>query len=326
MPAANFLSTVAVTGILALGSGFIVQHGSDAVDQIKDGFSSPAGMAQASVSAEVPHLPRPPFQTLMATPLPTTNGWARMQPASMDLSSLDRSRFSADMPANCSADLSVTPAGNGMMHVALDAPCSVSEPVTIRHSGLDFTMKTGPNGRISVDMPALAQDARVEAVLQGGRRVEGSAQVPDAELYQRIALVWRGEGGLHIHAQEFGADLGSAGHVWAGSPGRDDLGPHGASGYMKLYGDRTIANATQAEVYTFPAQTSVESGVVRMFVQADVTNTNCGALVAARTLQPDGLGGVSSSDVTLRLPECDSIGQQLVLNNVLRDLKIASSH
>ena len=173
---------------------------------------------------------------------------------------------------------------------------------------------------------ALTPDADVEAVLEGGLRIEAHAKVPDADLYKRVALVWRGEGGLHIHAQEFGADLSGPGHVWAGSPGRDDLGPKAKNGHMKVYGDVKLANATRAEVYTFPSESDVHDGVVRLYIQADVTNTNCGALVAARALQPDGSGGVSSSDITLTLPECDSIGEQLVLNNVLRDLKIASTH
>jgi len=325
MPAAKFLSTVAVTGFLAFASGFVMENGRTTLAQISDGFNS-SGMAQASVMPDEPRLPRPPIQILQATPLPTTKGWSRLQPASMDFSELDRSRFSTESPLACNTDLSVEPAGDGMMRVTLAAPCNLNEAVTLRHSGLDFTMKTGANGRLSVEMPALARDAQVEAVLQGGLRLKGATQVPDADLYQRVALVWRGEGGLHIHAQEFGAELGSAGHIWAGSPGRDDLGLNASGGHMNVYGDRQIANSTRAEVYTFPAGTKAQEGVVRLYVQADVTNTNCGALVAARTVQPDGAGGVGSSDVTLRLPECDNIGEQLVLNNVLRDLKIASTH
>lgn len=325
MPAAKMLSTVAVTGILAFASGFVMENGKSAFDRISDGMHG-SGMAQASIAPDVPHFPRPPIQTLQATPLPTTKGWSRMQPASMDLSELDRSWFSSDSQLACNTDLTAAPSGHGMMRVTLVAPCNADEAVTLRHSGLDFTMKTGANGRLSVEMPALTRDVQVEAVLQGGLRIKDSTQVPDADLYQRVALVWRGEGGLHIHAQEFGAELGGTGHIWAGSPGRDDLGPNAKGGHMKVYGDREIANATRAEVYTFPAETSAQDGVVRLFVQADVTNTNCGALAAARTLQPDGAGGVSSSDVTLRLPECDNIGEQLVLNNVLRDLMIASTH
>ena len=172
-----------------------------------------------------------------------------------------------------------------MIRVSLAAPCAMNAPVTLRHAGLSFKQSTSDSGRMS--------------------------------------LVWRGETGMRIHAQEFGANMGEGGHVWAGSPGRPDLGAASGGGYMTTYGDRKLANATRAEVYTHPARINSRSGVIRLSVQAEVRNTNCSGMIAAQTLQPDGFGGVVSADLTLRLPDCDKISEHLVLKNVLIDLLIA---
>ena len=78
-------------------------------------------------------------------------------------------------------------------------------------------------------------------------------------------------------------------------------------------------------MYTFPQALRNQNGVVRLSVQTEINNANCGGMLAAETLQPDGFGGVVASDLTLRVPECDNVGEYLVLKNILRDLKIAAN-
>ncbi len=324
MRAARMLTTVAATALVALAAGRIVQNGDITAAKIGASLQSP-GMARASVMPDIPKLPRPPIETLQATPLPTTRGWADQQPESLTLQALDRSRFGANASASCAAEMKATPSGNGMIRISLYAPCNGSEPVTLRHAGLGFTEVNTSTGRLTVELPALTATANVEVILQSGVRISTQVNVPDAEAYRRVVLVWRGETGLHIHAQEFGAALGTVGHVWAGAPGRPDLGANARGGYMMVLGNRELGNATRAEVYTFPAALTDREGVVRLSVQAEINNTNCGGMLAAETLQPDGFGGVISSDLTLRVPDCNKVGEYLVLKNILRDLKIASN-
>lgn len=324
MRAARVISNLFAVGLVAFGAGYIVENGEDTAARIGASLQSP-GMARASVLQGTPSLPRPPIETLQATPLPTTFGWGIQQPESLPLAGLDRSKFDTDPNQSCDTVFKASPTAGGMVRVNLVSPCSINELVTLRHAGLSFTEQTTSNGRMTVEIPALSANARIEAVMQNGKTYATEALVPDADKYHRVALVWRGEAGLHIHAQEFGAELGSSGHIWAGAPGRPDLGANAAGGFLSIFGDRKIANATRAEVYTFPAGQTKHSGVVRLSIQAEVRNTNCGGMIAAQTLQPDGFGEVMSSDLTLRLPECNKIGEQMVLKNILRDLKIASN-
>lgn len=323
MRAARTIMTFAATGFVAVAAGYIIENGEKTAATIGASLQSP-GMARAAVLPDVPALPRPPIEILQATPLPTTYGWAKAQPESLPLGALDRSRFDDNLDQSCAVTLKASPAQGGVVRLSLQSPCSYNEPVTIRHAGLSFTEQTNENGRMSVEIPALTQNARIDAVMQNGQTYTQQIAVPDALDFQRVALVWRGEAGLHIHAREFGAQLGGSGHIWAGSPGDPTLGPASAGGYLTTLGDRKLANGTRAEVYTFPAGASSETGVVRLSVQAEIRNTNCGSVVAAQTIQPDGFGDALASDLTLRLPDCEKIGEHLVLKNILRDLKIAS--
>lgn len=322
MRAARTFANVALTLFLALAAGFIIENGDTTAARIGAGFQSP-GMARASVLPEMPTLPRPPIATLQATPLPTTHGWGEPKPTSIDLQPFDRSEFVNVSSTPCAPEMRVSDRPGGWIRIALNSPCNIGEPVNFRHSGITFSEIIPDSGSLVFDIPALSRDAEVEAILQDGRNAKGFIEVPSAEDYHRVAVVWRGNSGLHIHAQEFGAELGTVGHVWVGAPGRPDLGSMAKTGYMTALGDRNVANGTQAEIYTYPVNPNGPEGVVRLSVRTEVRNTNCGSVVAAEVAQPDGFGGVVTSDLTVRVPQCDQIGQHLVLKNVLRDLMIA---
>ena len=208
MRAARLLTTIATTAVLAFGAGHVVQNGDATAARIGASLQSP-GMARASVMSDIPTLPRPPLETLQATPLPTTRGWADQQPASLTLKNLDRSRFGAESTASCAAEMKATPSGNGMIRVSLYAPCNGSEPVTVRHAGLGFTELNTKTGHLTVELPALTAEAEIQVVLQSGETISAQVNVPDADEFHRVVLVWRGESGLHIHAQEFGAQIGT---------------------------------------------------------------------------------------------------------------------
>ena len=218
MRAARLFSTVLATGCIAIASGYIVENGEATAARIGASLQSP-GMARAAVLPDAPALPRPPLATLQATPLPTMRAWAAPQPDSVPLSNLDRSRFASEDSQSCNAVFKASATDRGMIRIGLSAPCAVNEPVTLRHEGLSFTEMTTDTGRMTVEIPALTADARVEAVMPDGQTFAAVVSVPMAAELQRVALVWRGEAGLNIHASEFGADAGAPGHIWAGSPG-----------------------------------------------------------------------------------------------------------
>ena len=321
MRAARTVSTFFATGCVALIAGYIVEHGDSHAAQIGASLQS-SGMARAAVMPGVPPLPRPPVATFQGVPLPTTGAVVQPESAPLNLQLPDTG---GTVTAHCNAHLAAEPSDDAMIRVSLHTPCAMSEPVTIRHAGLSFTEQTNESGRMTVELPALTETAEVEVVMPNGNRHSTVVNVPDAADFRRVALVWRGETGLHIHAQEFGAELGTSGHVWIGSPGLAALGADAKGGFLTTYGDRKLPNAVRAEVYTFPMARKVgREGDVELTIQAEVKNTNCGGIFVAQVAQPDGLGGVDAQELTVRLPGCSQIGEYLVLDDAFRDLRIAS--
>lgn len=211
-----------------------------------------------------------------------------------------------------------------MVRLTLNAPCDPATRMRIVHEGLSFDLLTDADGSIAVDVPALAPIAMFEADL-AGLPLRAVAAIPDFESYARVALQWQGESGLQIHALEFGASLGSDGHVWAHAPGTALRAVRARGGFITRLGDPALTDGRFAEVYVFPAGMIQRSGTVRLSIEAEVNAFTCGKTLEAQVLQPRGDAAMHASALTLEIPDCDGIGDILVLKNLLQDMKIASN-
>jgi len=230
----------------------------------------------------------------------------------------------ATQAADCTATLDAMLMEGAMVRLTVNAPCDASARVQIRHETLIFDIQTDANGAVSVDMPALAPIAMFEADV-AGLPLRAIAAIPDFESYTRIALQWQGQTGLQIHALEFGADIGTDGHVWADAPGTSLRAVRARGGFITRLGDSTLTDGHAAEVYVFPVGTIQRDGTVRLSVEAEVNAFTCGKPVEGKVLQPGAGGQMQSTALTLEIPDCDAIGDILVLKNLLRDMKIASN-
>ncbi len=94
---------------------------------------------------------------------------------------------------------------------------------------------------------------------------------------------------------------------------------------MILLGNPAVSAAQTAQVYTFPTKLAKQGGDIELSVEIEVTAANCGKDIEAQSLQtmPNSAPEVHSLD--LAMPDCDAIGDFLVLKNLLNDLKVASA-
>lgn len=226
---------------------------------------------------------------------------------------------------DCHVTFTAEPRAGAMVALSLKAPCYGSEQVTIHHQGLMFTEITGPEGQLSVDVPALAQKAIFIAAFDNDDGATAVAEVPALPFYDRVALQWRGDSGLQLHAREFGADYFSEGHVWAGATGDMGRTAKGVGGFLTRLGNPDAATPRIAEIYSFPAGAARKSGEVAITVEAELSDGNCGKPVEAQTLELRGEDGLRVHDLDLDLPACDSVGDFLVLKNLIENLKIAGN-
>ncbi|MGZ9808982.1 hypothetical protein ACXN5S_00780 [Pseudoroseicyclus sp. H15] len=226
------------------------------------------------------------------------------------------------LPA-CDTTLTASAVPGALVALTLMAPCDPATAVTFHHRGMMFSALTDEAGGLTVTVPALAEQAGFIAELAGGQSVTASAEVPDIGAYDRAVLQWEGTTGLELHALEYGAGYDDAGHVWWGAPSALDAALKGRGGYMTELGTETPEHAYFAEIYTFPTADAAP-GQVHLSVEAIITPDNCERDISAQSLQLRPGGAPAAVDLTLTVPGCDSLGEYLVLSNMLEDLTLAA--
>lgn len=220
----------------------------------------------------------------------------------------------------CTVWLVVTPAPGAMLDMSVYAPCDQGQPVEISHAGLFLDARTGEDGQLVMQIPALEAEATLTVTFADGRSNTDTTTIPDLAQHERVVLQWTAPATLLLHAYEFGAGYGDDGHIHAGHP----LVPGAAGhGFLSVLGDATIPQARLAQVYSYPTGPSGRRGQVALEIEAPITAASCGRPLIATAYEM--LGGTTAQPRTIRLdmPECDGTGGYLVLRDVLPDLVVA---
>ena len=227
--------------------------------------------------------------------------------------------------AECEMTATATAVPGGLAMLKLDAPCAPNERLTVHHNGLIFAQATDTTGALEVLVPALTEESVFIMAFSNGDGAVAQVSVPDLSNFSRVALQWRGNAGFQLHAREFGAAYGDAGHVWSGGDVAAAGFLSGETGSLMRLGDPELADSLLAEVYTFAAGRTAREGLIDLSVEAEITMDNCGLEVAAQTLEMSDNGAITTRDLTLAVPGCDAVGDFLVLNNLVTDMKVASN-
>ena len=226
---------------------------------------------------------------------------------------------------SCEFDLTATPGAAAMVTLELKAPCMVNERFTLHHNGLMFTAVTDEAGNSRMTVPALAENSVFIVAFANGDGAVANAEVSSVEYYDRYVVQWQGQSGLQVHALEYGADYGEAGHVWADAARDMGTAARGEGGFITRLGLPGMEGGRMAEVYTFPTLTAQQDGEIDLSLEAEVTRANCGRDIEAQSLRISGTKPPAASDLVLAMPECDAVGDYLVLKNLFNDLKIADN-
>ncbi|RKF13449.1 hypothetical protein D6850_14200 [Roseovarius spongiae] len=321
----RFLTLGCGTVAAALFAGYFIQHSDASAPAVAAPAEQPDGMSGAADEVNLNSI----TLTSALPEAPAEMSFAALPTPEITLAALDDTPI-GDMPGeepapafNCDYTLDATPAAGAMVDLNLAAPCAPNERFTLHHNGLMISAVTDADGQWSAQAPALARTAVYIVAFPNGDGAVANVSVPSLDQYDRVAVQWRGDSGIHIHALEYGADYGEAGHVWADAPHGVEQAVAGDSGFLTPLGDPNLPDALRAEVYTFPSTIAGEDGDVRLVVEASVTRDNCGRDVEAQSIEVSAAGAPRVQDLTLAVPECNAVGDFLVLKNLLNDLKIA---
>ncbi|MBV7395076.1 translocase [Mameliella sediminis] len=312
----------AATLACALGTGYVMQYGfalPQSAAKAPDVQLEISAITPTSSATVVPLIPadRAPEAPLPVEPVVVK---AAVEP---DLPDTALPEAPEEAGFSCDLTMTATPAAGAMVDVLLTAPCRASERVTIHHQGMMFTEVMQPDGTLFLTVPALAEQAVFIASFAGGDGAMTSAGVSSLPFYDRVAVQWKGEAGLQLHAREFSAEYFSEGHIWAASAGNLTAAARGEGGFLTRLGRADAPDALVVEVYSFPAGTAQRSGEILLSVEAEVTDLNCATKVEAQTLEIREGGDLRTRDLAIEMPACDALGDFLVLKNLVEDLTIA---
>ena len=306
----------------AVGIGFVMQNSEAAEQRYGRADELPVADNGALLEVEGIMLTSAEFDGDIA--LPTTD--ARVIKASAPQSLLPApDSHNTAIAASCDITADARAVAAAMVKLSLDATCLPNERLTVHHNGMIFTETTDDKGHLGVTIPALAQEAVFILAFGNGDGAVAQTSVPELADYNRVVLQWKGATGFEIHAREFGADYGDEGHVWSGAPRDMAAAVTGEGGFLTRNGDTDVAEPLIAEVYSFPVAASPRSGDVALSVEAEVSEANCGIEIEAQALEVRGSDNITTQNLTLAVPECDAVGNFLVLNNLLQDLKVAQN-
>lgn len=315
----SYLNQIALAGgtlACAVGIGFVMQS----TDAAKQRY----GKLDAQQSIEI----KPIQAKLFETPAPEET---RLNIQSIALTSALPDSITGfgkslglESPADaCEIVTSAEPLAAAVVNLTMMAPCMGNERVTIHHNGMMFTQTTAADGSLNVQVPALNENAFFMLVFANGDGASVQTHVDGLEFYERVVVQWKNNTGFQLHAREFGADYGENGHVWLNAARDLSAAAKGEGGFLTHLGDENAPEPMLAEIYTFPSATSKSDGTIALSVETEVTAINCGRDIEAQSLEMRSAGNLKSQNLLLSVPGCDSIGDFLVLNNLMEDLKVA---
>lgn len=304
----------AVRGIaviaIALGAGQLAQNMTDR--------GAPQQPAKATLSQKPKHI-----ETVAATAevSPPSAAMTTAQ-ATLTLPSAPQSVQPESVAENsCPVTFDLSSDENAVLRLTLVSPCHKNERVVLKHAGLAVTAKTTVTGALFSDLPALVTDATVEVLFADGTSASSSIALPEMASLRRFGVQWQAADAFQIHAFEGKAGYGEPGDISSENPHSPLAGVPTSGGFLTRLGDASTDLPLLAEVYTYPADGRENPDVV---VEAAVTPTACGREMLAETLATAG-SRVEINELTVAMPECDAVGDYLVLKNLAPDLNIASS-
>lgn len=272
----------------------------------------------SSVGLETPFLPATPAEPEAAFPVQHVSFTPGQD---SPIATMPREEPSPIL--GCEMSLSSKTSLAALVDLKVEAACMPNARIAIAHEGLRFHDVLNEDGILEISVPALSETAVFDVTLPNGTELTTRQQVPSLGFYDRVALQWMGESGLQIHALEFGAGYGSAGHVWFGNPRQVTAVVGGTGGFLMRLGSGDSEISRMADVYTFPVGNPGRNGMIHLSVEAEVNGANCNRLVKAETLQATASAGMRRNALEITMPECGATGDFLVLKNLLEDLTIA---
>lgn len=203
---------------------------------------------------------------------------------------------------SCAPAMEMAELATGMVRVSLTAPCHLDAPVRLTLNDVVADVETDALGRWEGQVPALSSQITARFDF-GDETLRDRLDLEAAETLQHILLTWSGPQTFRIQVEPFGAAKGETGGA-----------------LLRVGSGRGAA----FEAFSFPATSRGGAGVVRLAVDAEITEENCGKRASVTAYQTGFSGGLRPTEISYTMPVCDRVGETVRLQNLFRDMRLAA--
>lgn len=310
-------TTIASTFAIALSIGFIMQYGD--ADAARYNANLPVEIRDPVLLVDYSPLvtadsftlkPEAPAAQRLATTanLPIDPDSVKLIALVEDVDDVDgqslfaQTQISTSVSKDCEILAVTAPNATGSVIVTVVSECRSDMPFTVNHSGLSFSAQADAAGTAIMTVPALSEDATFFITFEDGKSLAASTYAPQAQQYNRVVFQWEGHDGGYLQSN----------------------GPEGAQVMLDHFGDDIGEIPRFAEVYSFPADTDIATGMRDINIVAHVTDKNCGQDLIAESFSVfPGIVDLAFKDIRITLPSCEEIGATLELKKVLGEQTLA---
>jgi hypothetical protein len=172
--------------------------------------------------------------------------------------------------ADCAPAIDVKPVSAGLSQIAISAPCLANGKVHFRYDSVELIRTLDAAGGLTLMFDCFLGDKPpLTIVFSDGSESVVQLRTVDLDRITKIAVIWRGDVNLDLHAYEYAAAASDEGHIWAGAPSdrwqveerrmRDKRG----HGFLSFMSDGS-EEGDHMEVYTFVHEASQKTGAVTL--------------------------------------------------------------
>ena len=209
----------------------------------------------------------------------------------------------------CALRLDLAAAPEAMIDLTLRAPCSIGEPVEIRHSGLAFSGSIAADGKLHLSVPAMTANALVAAYVGKTEIILGQVAVTEVEHFFRLAVHMPAEVQFDLRADEGGQVFAASGQMTGTGPQR-----------VVQLGQRRAEDGLISQVYLTALK---DLGNPELTAEVRITPETCGRTVAAEIITSRS-GRVTHDLREIAMPLCGTSGDILLLKNLFPDVTLAT--
>lgn len=290
--------------------------------ELADPLSVNPGAAQQQAEEQ-----QPDERQLLASTQPQAELEPQPQGRPQTVPAAQQPAAQCDTPAVLTVDVRL----GALTGVSVQSPCDALDVAVVRYDDLEFAFALDAAGAGSILVPGFQPATSAELWLPSGNGSVFDLAFEGTENMERVGVVWDAPVQLDLHAFEFGADIGSAGHVRPDRPGSFELVQWKGGGYLSTW--RSVQGRGQnVSVYTYWRRPGGRSGIVDLSLdfasrQAEGAPETCGGGALA---QPDFkvirmLGGRSQRPERRRIAalDCTAVaGSDRFIRDALDDIVV----